>query len=73
MSTPDPLYLSAKSANALMVMLDTEIDATAEVLSCKHEPEDYIHLGNKLIAYGHYRAWYEQQDCSDLLEEIVNA
>ena len=65
---PKPLYLSAKSANALMVMLDTEIDATAEVLSNKHEPEDYIHLGYKLIAYGEFREWYEAQDCSDLLE-----
>ena len=65
---PNPLYLSAKSANALMVMLDTEIDATAEVLSNKHEPEDYIHLGYKLIAYGEFREWYEAQDCSDLLE-----
>lgn len=73
MSTPDPLYLSAKSANALMVMLDTEIDATGEIFTSNHEPEDYVHLGRKLIAYGEYRAWYEQQDCSDLLEEIVNA
>lgn len=73
MSKPDPLYLSAKSANALMVMLDTEIDATGEIFTSKHEPEDYVHLGHKLIAYGEYRAWYEQQDCSDLLEEIVNA
>ena len=69
MSTPDPLYLSAKSANALMVMLDTEIDATAEIFTSKHEPEDYVHLGHKLIAYGQYRRWYEQQDCSDLLED----
>lgn len=68
MSTPDPLYLSAKSANALMDMLDTEIDATGKIFTSNHEPEDYVHLGRKLIAYGEYRAWYEQQDCSDLLE-----
>jgi hypothetical protein len=68
MSKPDPLYLSGNSANALMVMLDTEIDATADIFTSKHEPEDYVHLGRKLIAYGEYRAWYEQQDCSDLLE-----
>lgn len=69
MSKPNPLYLTDKSANAIMVMLDTEIDATAEIFTSKHEPEDYVHLGRKLIAYGQYRRWYEQQDCSDLLED----
>ena len=64
---PNPLYLSRTSANALMVMLDTEIDSSEEVLSSKHEPEDYINLGYKLIAYGEYREWYEAQDCFDPL------
>ncbi len=66
MCKPDPLNLSAESANAIMVMLDTEIDATVDIFTNKHEPEDYIHLGHKLIAYGQYRRWYEQQDCSDM-------
>ena len=65
---PNPLYLSRTSANALMVMLDTEIDSSEEILSSKHEPEDYINLGYKLIAYGEFREWYEAQDCFDLLE-----
>lgn len=66
MSKANPLYLSDKSANAIMVMLDTEIDQQQISLPSKLEPEDYIHLGHKLIAYGEYRRWYEQQDCSDM-------
>lgn len=68
MSKPNPLYLSRNSANAIMVMIDTEIDATAEIFTSKHEPEDFINLGYKLIAYGEFREWYEAQDCFDLSE-----
>tara|TARA_R110002126_G_scaffold180663_2_gene329438 strand:+ start:216 stop:443 length:228 start_codon:yes stop_codon:yes gene_type:complete len=73
MSIPDPLYLSAESANALMVMLDSEIRTNEDIFTGRNEPTDYIFLGRKMIAYGEYCAWYEQQDCSDLLEDKVNA
>ena len=67
MGKHNPLYLSAESANAIMVMLDNEIEITLDGMTgVKNEAEDYHFLARKVKAYGEYLQWYEQQDCSDM-------
>jgi len=67
MCKPDPLNLSAESANAIMIMLDNEIEVTLDAMTGgRNEAEDYHFLARKIKAYGEYLEWYEQQDCSDM-------
>ena len=66
MCKPDALNLSAESANAIMVMVDNEIEVTLDGMTVgKNEAEDYHFLARKVKAYGEYLEWYEQQDCSE--------